>query len=268
MLLFIRTQLIWKPDPVTNDAEEAAEDIEMILDDFTPDNDTTAEDILSEIEDVVNDYYVTVEIISIEIVPATEDSEGSITVTIVITDSEGNTETVVKEIVIPKLPKHEKPAVTIYYPVITSGNVSADRSSAAAGETVNVKASFGYDIIVTAANGRQIAKMTENGSFVMPASKVYVTAVQNETFALMATAWRNSYVYSYDSDMNKIKVSSTKQQGVIVVNLGEDYAGKSFTIYSGRKSTKVKVTEGVLDEKGKFVFEVPDGRNYTLVVED
>ncbi|MDY3793121.1 MAG: hypothetical protein SOZ56_11720, partial [Oscillospiraceae bacterium] len=221
-------------DTVTNDAEEAAEDIEMILDDFTPDNDTTAEDILSEIEDV-NDDNVTIEISSFEIVPATEDSEGSITVTIVITDSEGNAETVEKEIVIPKLPKHEKPAVTIYYPVITSGNVSADRSSAAAGETVNVNAGFGYDIIVTTANGQRIAKITEKGSFTMPACKVYVTAVQNETFALMATAWRNSYVYSYDSDMNKIKVSSTKKQGVIVVNLGEDYAGKSFTIYSGRK---------------------------------
>ncbi|MDD7280043.1 MAG: hypothetical protein PUH30_11015, partial [Oscillospiraceae bacterium] len=161
-----------------------------------------------------------------------------------------------------------EPEKTVYYPVITSGNVVADKSYAAAGQTVNVKASFGYDIIVTAENGRQIAKMTEKGSFTMPASKVYVTAVQNETFALMATAWRQSYVYSYDADMNKIKVNSTKKRGVIVIDLGEEYAGRTFTIYSGRKSTKVKVTEGEFDENGKFVFEVPDGKNYTLIVED
>ncbi|MCI7500137.1 ubiquitin-like protein [Huintestinicola sp.] len=161
-----------------------------------------------------------------------------------------------------------EPEKTVYYPVITSGNVVADKSYAAAGQTVNVTAGFGYDIIVTDANGRQIAKITDKGSFTMPASKVYVTAVQNETFALMATAWNQSYVYSYDADMNKIKVNSTKKRGVIIINLGEEYAGKSFTIYSGRKSTNVKVTEGVLDEKGKFVFEVPDGRNYTLIVED
>ncbi|MGN0638888.1 MAG: InlB B-repeat-containing protein [Huintestinicola sp.] len=161
-----------------------------------------------------------------------------------------------------------EPEKTVYYPVITSGDVVADKSYAAAGQTVNVIAGFGYDIIVTAANGRQIAKLTEKGSFTMPASKVYVKAVQNETFALMATAWRQSYVYSYDADMNRIRVNSTQKRGVIVVNLGEEYAGKSFTIYSGRKSTKVKITDGVLDENGKFVFEVPDGKNYTLVIED
>ncbi|WP_432651299.1 leucine-rich repeat domain-containing protein [Huintestinicola sp.] len=161
-----------------------------------------------------------------------------------------------------------EPEKTVYYPVITSGNVVADKSYAAAGQTVNVIAGFGYDIIVTAANGRQIAKITDKGSFTMPASKVYVKAVQNETFALMATAWNQSYVYSYDADMNKIKVNSTKKRGVIVIDLGEEYADRTFTIYSGRKSTKVKVTEGEFDENGKFVFEVPDGKNYTLVVED
>ncbi|MBP0958107.1 MAG: hypothetical protein J5997_12175 [Oscillospiraceae bacterium] len=54
----------------------------------------------------------------------------------------------------------------------------------------------------------------------------------------------------------------------IIIDLGEEYAGKSFTIYSGRKSTKVKVTEGEFDKNGKFVFEVPDGKNYTLVIEE
>ena len=84
----------------------------------------------------------------------------------------------------------------------------------------------------------------------------------------MSTAWRQSYVYSYDSDMNKIRVNSTRKQGIITVNLGKEYAGKSFTIYEGKKSTKVKVTDGVLDAKGRFTFEVPDGKNYTLIVED
>lgn len=156
----------------------------------------------------------------------------------------------------------------VYYGIVTSGNVYADRNSAAAGQIVNVRTDFGYDIIVTAESGKRIAKITEKGSFKMPACKVYVTAVKNETFALMANAWRNSYVYSYDADMNRIKVSSTKKRGVIVIDLVEDYAGKSFVIYSGRKSTKVKVTEGKLDAKGKFTFEVPDGQNFTLVVED
>lgn len=161
-----------------------------------------------------------------------------------------------------------EPAPVVRYPIVVNGNVTVDKTAAAAGETVNVRTDFGYDIIVTAANGQRIAQITEKGSFTMPASKVYVTAVQNETFALMATAWRQSYVYSYDADMNKIKVNSTKKRGVIVIDLGEEYAGRTFTIYSGRKSTKVKVTEGEFDENGKFIFEVPDGKNYTLVVED
>ena len=161
-----------------------------------------------------------------------------------------------------------EPAPVVRYPIVINDNVTVDKTTAAAGETVNVRTDFGYDIIVTAANGQRIAQITEKGSFTMPACKVSVTAVQNETFALMATAWRQSYVYSYDADMNKIKVSSTKKRGVIVIDLGEEYADKSFTIYNGRKSTKVKVTYGVLDAKGRFTFEVPDGKNYTLIVED
>ncbi|MCI7766579.1 MAG: hypothetical protein MSJ26_01165, partial [Oscillospiraceae bacterium] len=161
-----------------------------------------------------------------------------------------------------------EPAPVVRYPIVVNGNVTVDKTTAAAGETVNVRTDFGYDIIVTAANGQRIAQITEKGSFTMPACKVSVTAVQNETFALMSTAWRQSYVYSYDSDMNKIKVNSTRKQGIITVNLGKEYAGKSFTIYEGKKSTKVKVTDGVLDAKGRFTFEVPDGKNYTLIVED
>ncbi len=164
-------------------------------------------------------------------------------------------------------PKPE-PKPVVNYPISVSGKVTLDKPSAAAGETVNVRTDFGYDIIVTASNGQRIAQITEKGSFTMPACKVYVNVVQNDTFALMSNAWNNSYVYSYDSDMNKIKVNSTKNRGVIVVNLGEEYAGKSFTIYSGRKNTDVKITEGVLNSNGAYKFEVTDGKNYTLVVED
>lgn len=90
-----------------------------------------------------------------------------------------------------------EPAPIVSYPIVINGKVAVDKITAAEGDMVNVRADFGYDIIVTAANGQRIAQITEKGSFKMPASKVYVTAVQNETFALMATAWRQSYVYSY-----------------------------------------------------------------------
>lgn len=159
-----------------------------------------------------------------------------------------------------------KPEPVVYYSVITIRNVTADKTKAAAGETVNVRTEFGYDIIVADANGRQIAKITEHGSFVMPKSNVYVKAVQNETFTLMSNAWRHSYVYSYDSDMNRIAVNSDKKQGVIVIDLGADYAGREFTIFSGRKNTSVKVISGVLDKNGRYIFNSEDGRNYTLVI--
>ena len=153
------------------------------------------------------------------------------------------------------------------YPIVISGDVTANKSNAEAGETVDVSAPFGYDIIVTDANGRQIAKITEKGSFKMPASGVVITAVGGEVFTHMANAWNHSYVYSYDSDMNRIKVNSDLKRGVITIDLGDDYAGRSFIIYSGRKNTSKKITEGVLDENGRFTFSADEGRNYTLVLD-
>ena len=153
------------------------------------------------------------------------------------------------------------------YPIVISGDVTANKSNAEAGETVDVSAPFGYDIIVTDANGRQIAKITEKGSFKMPASGVVITAVRGEVFTHMANAWNHSYVYSYDSDMNRIKVNSDSKRGVITIDLGDDYAGRSFIIYSGRKNTSKKITEGVLDENGRFTFSADEGRNYTLVLD-
>ena len=153
------------------------------------------------------------------------------------------------------------------YPIVISGDVTANKSNAEAGETVDVSAPFGYDIIVTDANGRQIAKITDKGSFKMPASVVVITAVRGEVFTHMANAWNHSYVYSYDSDMNRIKVNSDAKRGVITIDLGDDYAGRSFIIYSGRKNTSKKITEGVLDENGRFIFSADEGRNYTLVLD-
>ena len=153
------------------------------------------------------------------------------------------------------------------YPIVISGDVTANKSNAEAGETVDVSAPFGYDIIVTDANGRQIAKITEKGSFKMPASVVVITAVRGEVFTHIANAWNHSYVYSYDSDMNRIKVNSDSKRGVITIDLGDDYAGRSFIIYSGRKNTSKKITEGVLDENGRFTFSADEGRNYTLVLD-
>ena len=165
---------------------------------------------------------------------------------------------------IEKLP--QKPEKVIY-PIAISGDVTADRSSAAAGETVTVSAPFGYDIIVTDINGRQIAKFSEKGSFTMPASGVSITAVRGEIFTHMSNAWSHSYVYSYDSDMNRIKVNSDTRRGVITIDLGADYAGRDFTVYSGRKNTSKKIISGTLDENGRYIFNSEEGKNYTLVIE-
>ena len=155
---------------------------------------------------------------------------------------------------------------SVIYPIAISGDVTADKPSAAAGETVNVSAPFGYDIIVADTDGNVIAKISEKGSFTMPASRVSITAVRGEVFAHMSNAWNHSYVYSYDSDMNRIKVNSDTRRGIITIDLGADYAGKDFTVYSGRKSTSKKIVSGTLDENGRYTFNAEEGKNYTLVI--
>ena len=67
--------------------------------------------------------------------------------------------------------------------------------------------------------------------------------------------------------MNRIKVNSDVKRGVVTIDLGVNYAGRSFTVYSGRKSTSRKITEGVLDENGRYTFSSDEGRNYTLVID-
>ena len=156
---------------------------------------------------------------------------------------------------------------SVIYPIAISGDVTADKPSAAAGENVNVSAPFGYDIIVADTDGNVIAKISEKGSFTMPSSKVSITAVRGETFIHMSNAWSHSYVYSYDGDMNRIKVNSDTRRGVITIDLGADYAGRDFTVYSGRKNTSKKIISGTLDENGRYIFNSDEGKNYTLVIE-
>ncbi|MGN1103017.1 MAG: hypothetical protein ACI4RG_12540, partial [Huintestinicola sp.] len=67
-----------------------------------------------------------------------------------------------------------------------------------------------------------------------------------------------------------IKTSGTiKKNNYIIIDLGEEYAGRTITIFKGRNSTKTVVAEGVLDENGQFKFDNSGfGNNYTLVVGD
>lgn len=162
-----------------------------------------------------------------------------------------------------------EPTVT-YYPITADRNVTASASSAAAGTQVNVRVDFGYDAYVYC-GGRVIDKITENGSFTMPAGKVTIVTQANGYLVMIKNASPNSYIFVYDADMNYIKtngsVKGIKCEGKITVKLGEEYAGKTVTLYKGRKSTSVKLDSLTLDENGNATFTVEGGKNYTAVVE-
>ena len=162
-----------------------------------------------------------------------------------------------------------QPTVT-YYPITADRNVTASASSAAAGTQVNVRVDFGYDAYVYC-DGRVISKITENGSFTMPAGKVTIVTQANGYLVMIKNAAPNSYIFVYDADMNYIKtngsVKGIKGEGKITVKLGEEYAGKTVTLYKGRKSTSVKLDSLTLDENGNATFTVEGGKNYTAVVE-
>lgn len=155
-------------------------------------------------------------------------------------------------------------------------SVSADihasaANTAKAGENVTVNVESGYKATVTDADGKIIAVLTGTGTFVMPDSDVKIVSRIDETlYAMLASGIENSYVFSYDTDMSLIKTSSTrKKNDYIIIDLGEEYSGRTFTIYKGRKSTGTKITEGVLDADGKYIFEAAGyGKNYTLVIGD
>lgn len=162
-----------------------------------------------------------------------------------------------------------EPTVT-YYSITADRNVTASASSAAAGTQINVRVNFGYDAYVYC-GGRVISKITENGSFTMPAGKVTIVTQANGYLAMIKNAAPNSYIFVYDADMNYIKtngsVKGIKGEGKITVKLGEEYAGKTVTLYKGRKSTSVKLDSLTLDENGNATFTVEGGKNYTAVVE-
>lgn len=162
-----------------------------------------------------------------------------------------------------------EPTVT-YYPITADRNVTASASSAAAGTQVNVRVDFGYDAYVYC-GGRVISKITENGSFTMPAGKVTIVTQANGYLVMIKNAAPNSYIFVYDADMNYIKtngsVKGIKGEGKITVKLGEEYAGKTVTLYKGRKSTSVKLDSKTLDANGNATFTVEGGKNYTAVVE-
>ena len=162
-----------------------------------------------------------------------------------------------------------QPTVT-YYPITADRNVTTSASSAAAGTQINVRVDFGYDAYVYC-GGRVISKITENGSFTMPAGKVTIVTQANGYLAMIKNAAPNSYIFVYDADMNYIKtngsVKGIKGEGKITVKLGEEYAGKTVTLYKGRKSTNVELDSKTLDENGNATFTVEGGKNYTAVVE-
>ena len=162
-----------------------------------------------------------------------------------------------------------EPTVT-YYPITADRNVTASASSAAAGEQINVRVDFGYDAYVYC-GGRVISKITENGSFTMPAGKVTIVSQANGYLVMIKNAAPNSYIFVYDADMNYIKtngsVKGIKGEGKVTVKLGEEYAGKTVTLYKGRKSTNVELDSKTLDANGNATFTVEGGKNYTAVVE-
>ena len=148
---------------------------------------------------------------------------------------------------------------------------AAAANTAAAGEKVTVNVESGYKATVTDRNGKVIAVLTGTGTFVMPDSDVkIVSSIDEMLYAMLASGIENSYVFSYDPDMELIKTSSTrKKNDYIIIDLGEEYSGRSFTVYKGRRSTNTKVTNGVLDAKGRFRFEDAGyGKNYTLVIDE
>ncbi len=151
--------------------------------------------------------------------------------------------------------------------IITApSSVKVSHTSAVQGTVVTVKSPVFDDIEVYSGN-KLIARIYGSGTFVMPAGNVTVKDTGNYGAIMMATNAPNSYIYSYDSSMNKLRIDSSNK-GRIKVKLGAEYAGKSVTLYSGKASTSEKLDEAVLDANGCAEFSVDNGRNYTLVVED
>ncbi len=163
-----------------------------------------------------------------------------------------------------------KPAPTAYYSVSADRFVTLSGTKYHAGDTVNYRVADFYEAVIYI-NGRASGSISGSGTFVMPSGNVnIVSKIDEAAFAMHRAGVENSYVFSYDTDMSLIKTSSTrKKNDYVIVDLGEEYSGRAFTIYKGRKSTGTKITEGVLDADGRFTFEDAGyGKNYTLVIGD
>ncbi|WP_432649957.1 InlB B-repeat-containing protein [Huintestinicola sp.] len=163
-----------------------------------------------------------------------------------------------------------EPVPVVYYSIAADRNVTVSTSSAPEGTVIDVKAAFGYDAYVYCGSQR-LMKFTGRGSFVMPAGNVTIVSEENGYLAMIRNAAPNSYIFVYDADMNYIKTNGSVKgiagEGKITVKLGEEYAGKTVTLYKGRKSTSVKLDSKTLDENGNATFTVEGGKNYTAVVE-
>ena len=158
----------------------------------------------------------------------------------------------------------------VYYSISTDSHVTVNGTKYKEGDKVSYRVDDFYEAVIYV-NGRATGRISGSGSFTMPAADVrIVSGIDEISYAMLTASVVNSYVYSYDSDMNPIKTSGTKKKNnYIIIDLGEEYAGRTITIYKGRKSTNTVVAEGVLDKNGKFKFENAGfGSNYTLIVGD
>ena len=195
-----------------------------------------------------------------------------------VTDANGNTIAVITGTGTFTMPDSDvtitseniKPAPTVYYSVSADRYVTLSGTKYQAGAMVSYRVADFYEAVIYI-NGRASGRISGSGSFVMPSANVkIVSSLDEAAVAMLRSGIENSYVFSYDADMEPIKTSSTrKKNDYIIIDLGEEYSGRTFTIYKGRKSTGTKVTEGVLDANGRFRFEAAGyGKNYTLVIDD
>lgn len=170
-------------------------------------------------------------------------------------------------------PKEEEPEpepVIPVYSVIVNGNARVS-GAATAGSEMTVSMPIGF--VARVYNGSAlVATIYDGGSFTMPAGNVVVNVTDESGAGMMAYVAPNTYIFSYTSDMKLIKTSRSKKgiagTGEMTVDLGAAYAGKTVTLYSGKKSTSEKITEAVLDSRGRATFTVKGAKNYTLVVEE
>lgn len=170
----------------------------------------------------------------------------------------------------PKTVVSDDPVNDPVYSVSVNGNANVS-GAATAGSEMTVTMPIGFTARVYNGN-TLIATILDSGKFTMPAGNVTVNVTDESGAGMMAYVAPNTYIFSYDSNMKLIKTSRSKKgiagMGEMTVDLGAAYAGRTATLYSGKKSTSEKITETVLDSKGRATFTVKGAKNYTLVVED